>query len=214
VRISAFLFSTLFLLACDSATGPEESDSALPATVDVAENMSRFVFDSDPVLGNGLPAHGNNFITQGFLYPGGFLDTRDGVLADGGPAFPDEVIGEWTCRGYFVGQGAQTETGPVVITTQLFDFYVDQGYEDHKSSGWRNVVTEGYELIDLGVPVRRTMTGGTGLFAGATGEVEQELIGFNLSEGVNLRVYFDIQPPQLDPAPPCRTPQGSSAKCR
>ena len=94
---------------------------------DVAESGPRFVFDEAPILESGLPAYGNSFVTQGFIYPHGTLDGTNGVFADGSPEFPDKVIGEWTCRGFFIR---------------------------------------------------------------ANGEAEQMLLGFNVSEGVNLR--FDI----------------------
>jgi hypothetical protein len=37
------------------------------------------------------------------------------------------------------------------------------------------------------------VTGGTGPFAGYVGEQRQELIGFNASGGVNLRVTFVLR---------------------
>jgi len=67
---------------------------------DVAEDMTRFVMDEAPVYEeSGLPAHGNPFVTVGYIYPKGTLDGSNGVLADGQPAFPDKVIGKWVCRG-------------------------------------------------------------------------------------------------------------------
>lgn len=66
-----------------------------------------------------MPAYGNAFITQGYIYPAGTLDGRvERTLANGDPAFPDLVIGEWTCDGYFVADGMRTETGAIVITRQ------------------------------------------------------------------------------------------------
>ncbi len=67
---------------------------------DVAEDASRFVFDETPLHGDGLPAYGNEFVTQGYLYPPGTLtcvdNGCDGVNPDGSPEFPDLVIGTWT----------------------------------------------------------------------------------------------------------------------
>ena len=87
---------------------------------DIVEDPTRFVFSEKPVDGDGLPAYGNYFVTQGYLYPEGTLNGSDGVLPDGKPAFPDKVLGEWTCYGTHLGKGAKTEKGPWVITTQLF----------------------------------------------------------------------------------------------
>ena len=80
---------------------------------DVAEDATRFVFDEEPVDEDGLPEYGNSFVTQGYIYPEGTLDGSNGVKANGEPEFPNKVIGEWTCRGWFIGEGATTETGTV-----------------------------------------------------------------------------------------------------
>ena len=167
---------------------------------DVAESAPKFVFDEAPVFDNGLPAYGNAFITQGYIYPYGTLTGSsaggpgNGILPDGSPEFPDLVIGEWVCRGYFIGDGVNTQTGPWVITTQLYDFYDKPGFDPNvvKQSGETNLVTDGYEIADIGVPGKRAVTGGTGIFKRARGEAVQTLLGFNALEGVNLR--FEIRP--------------------
>ena len=43
---------------------------------DVAEDMTRFVFAEQPVHEDGMPAYGNPFITQGYIYPAGTLERR------------------------------------------------------------------------------------------------------------------------------------------
>ena len=151
---------------------------------DVAENMARFVFAPQPIHEDGMPAHGNAFITQGYIYPAGTLTESNGVLADGSPEFPDKVLGEWTCRGWFVGDGAHTTTGPWVVTTQLYNFGTE--------AGDATLVTEGYEIADVGVTTERAISAGTGPFANARGEGEQVFLGFNASEGVNLS--FELAP--------------------
>ncbi|MGI9332907.1 MAG: hypothetical protein ACR2RL_07075 [Gammaproteobacteria bacterium] len=147
---------------------------------EIAENATRFVFDDEPLDEDGLPAYGNEFITEGYLYPRGFLRDRDGVLPNGGAAFPEKVLGRWTCRGWHVGEGAKTKTGPIVITTQYFDL--------DDTSGHTSLVTEGVELADVGVPVRRAITGGTGRFRNARGQSVQRLLGLDAMGGVKLRV--------------------------
>ncbi len=151
---------------------------------DVAEDATRFVFDEAPVDGDDLPAYGNDFVTQGYIYPHGTLGESDGVLANGEPEFPEEVIGEWTCRGWFVGDGAATKTGPWVATTQLYDLGDKPGGE--------MLVTDGSEISDQNVKVARAITGGTGPYKDARGEGAQELLGFNESEGVNLRFELKV----------------------
>ena len=131
---------------------------------------------------DGLPAYGNSFVTQGYIYEEGTLADGGGVNPDGSPTHPDAVIGTWTCDGIFIGDGAHTETGAWVITTQVFDFYEFDGDD--------TIVTHGIELSDFGVEVDRAVVGGTGEHAGAAGVQTQILEGFNAAEGVNLTVSF------------------------
>ncbi len=152
---------------------------------DVAEDATRFSFAPSPVDADGMPAYGNTFVTQGYIYPEGTLDGADGVLEDGRPQFPDKVLGEWTCRGYFVGQGAKTEKGPWVVTTQLFQV--------GGRFGKTTITTEGYELPEIGVPIARAITGGTGRFAAARGEHTQRLLGFGVGDGVKLRMALRVR---------------------
>lgn len=154
---------------------------------DVAENGTRFFFDEAPLLDNGFPAAGNAFVTEGFIYPYGFLDeAENGVTDDGNPTAPDKVIGRWICRGYFIGNGAATTTGAWVITTQYYEF----GDE----AGRRSFSSEGVEVVDVGVPVKRGITGGTGPFRTARGQVRQTLLGFQpVTEAVKLRFVARVK---------------------
>jgi hypothetical protein len=43
------------------------------------------------------------------------------------------------------------------------------------------------------VPVLRPVTGGTGPFRGYVGEQKQQVLGFNATGGVNLRVTFVLK---------------------
>jgi hypothetical protein len=168
---------------------PDEERSEAGASnslwVDIAENGNRFVFDETPLHPDGLPAYGNEFITEGYIYPTGTLHGTNGVTPDGSPEFPRLVIGRWTCRGWHVGEGAHTATGPWVVTHQLFDF--------GETFGAKTITTEGYELVDMNVPVRRAITGGTGIFNAARGDSRQVFLGFNQSNGVVLRVRLDVK---------------------
>jgi hypothetical protein len=151
---------------------------------DVAEDMSRFVYDTSVAHEDGMPKHGSSFITQGYIYPAGTLTESNGVNADGSPEFPELVLGEWTCRGWFVGEGAHAKEGPMVITTQLFNFGPDLGDA--------TLVSEGYELAEPGVYIERAITGGTGPYAYARGMGRQAFLGFNATEGVNLTLSFEV----------------------
>jgi hypothetical protein len=159
--------------AIAAVTGP---DGVL--RFDVAEDMTRFAFDSDIVHEDGMPTNGSAFITRGYIYPAGTLTESNGTLADGSPEFPELVLGEWVCRGWFVGEGAHATSGPMVVTTQLYNF--------GGTLGESLLVSDGYELADVGVAIDRAITGGTGAFLGADGAASQTFLGFNGSAGVNL----------------------------
>ncbi len=183
------LAALLLAVGVAAYAGPASGQGATEAATqtvrfDVAEDMSRFVFDQSVAFEDGMPKHGSAFITQGYLYEAGTLNGTNGVLADGSPEFPEKVIGEWTCRGWFVGEGAHATTGPMVISTQLYNIGPELGNE--------TFVTEGYELADVGVVIERAITGGTGEYVGAKGEMKQTFLGFNASEGVNLTIEAEI----------------------
>jgi hypothetical protein len=127
-----------------------------------------------------MPAYGNAFVTQGYVYPAGTLDGGvEGTTPEGAPAFPDKVIGTWTCDGYYVGDGFRTETGTVVITRQVIVF--DNG---------DLLITQGPELAETDVAIVRAVTGGTGDYADAPAEIHQTLLGMSEGYGVRLQMEF------------------------
>ena len=135
-----------------------------------------------------MPAYGNAFVTQGYIYPAGTLDGGvEGTLADGSPAFPDKVIGAWTCDGYFVGDGMRTRTGTFVISRQVFQFF-DSGL----------LITQGPEVVDPGAPVSRAVTGGTGDYADVGPELTQVMLGMTDGYGARLQMQIgDTQEAEL-----------------
>lgn len=195
MRTNTTLLLLLTITAATGCVGPEGGQTPTgeaPLAVDVAENMGRFAFDDAPIFEDGLPAYGNGFITQGYLYPIGFLDGEDGVRPDGTPTFPEAVIGLWTCRGVFVGDGAHTATGPMVITTQTFELFDAPGYDPSQSGRSDLLVTEGMEVLDPTASLVRAVTGGTGAYRSARGEATQQFLGLNRTGGVNLRIELDL----------------------
>jgi hypothetical protein len=153
---------------------------------DVAEDGTRFSFDEAPLLPNGFPAYGNPFVTIGYLYNSGRLTvdssgTVNGVNANGTPQFPNDVKGTWHCRGWFIGDGAATLTGAWDITHQIYDI-----------TGKGQIMTDGLELVDIGVQGDRAVTGGTDLYHRSSGEQRQTLLGFNQTGGVGLRVHIRV----------------------
>lgn len=150
------------------------------------------------------PYYGAPFVVQGVIYPQGTLDPQCqadasegaycGLLPDGSPEFPDKVIGRWYCRGWFVGEGGPdnvggifTPSGPFVVTTQIYDL-------DINTPGAKMLISEGPELIDLNLPLQRAVTGGTGPFKLALGQVTQTAIGANATGLFNFQFQFDVFP--------------------
>ena len=195
-RRKSVLTAAVLVAAAAAATGGALSAAADSdrrhriVEVDVAENGARFVIDEAPVFDDGFPAYGNPFLTQGYIYPAGTLSDSNGVNPDGSPEFPDKVIGEWSCRGYFIADGAHTTEGSWVFTTQLFAF------GDDADTGAETVVVTGYEGSEVGEVVTGAITGGTGGFSTARGEADQELLGINNPElptmGINKTVILEL----------------------
>lgn len=180
--LKTLLFVVLVMAAGVSAALAQEEPSDNLLEVDVAEDGARFIFSSERLFDDGMPQYGTPFVTQGYLYPAGTLSGSDGVRPDGTPEFPALVIGEWTCYGWMIGDGAHTTTGEWVISTQVYQF--------NEANGGGIIVTDGFELVDIGVAGTRAITGGTGAFRGVDGVQTQTLLGFTEQMGVNLSVQF------------------------
>jgi hypothetical protein len=167
-----------------AASGDDADDVASePFSFEVAENATRFAFDEAPVFDDGMPGYGNPFVTEGYIYEAGTLADGGGVDPDGSPTHPDAVIGTWICEGTLIGDGARTDTGPWVVSTQVFDFGEFDGLDA--------VITSGVEISDVGEEVTRAIIGGTGEHVGAVGTQVQVLEGFNASQGVDLSITFE-----------------------
>ncbi len=189
-RASRIISALIAVLALSAPAVGYAADGVAPATpdsinIEVAEDGTRFVFDEAPVLDDGFPAYGNGFVTQGYIYPAGTVDGHNGVNPDGTPEFPELVLGEWTCWGYFIGEGATTTEGAWVVTTQVFDFTSGVLGDD-------SIVTAGYEAPADAGPAIRGVTGGTGRFRNVSGQVTQVTLGHNASDGVNASFEFDL----------------------
>ena len=152
---------------------------------DVAEDPTRVVFDkNEPLLDSGMPDYGNAFITQGCIYPYGTLSGDDpGVDVNGKPLYPDKVIGEWTCYGFQIGEGMDTKTGPWAISEQVYSF--GKGVV-----GSETLVSSGYEIADVNTLLMRAVTGGTGPYVGARGQVRQTTLAESKYHSLTFR--FEI----------------------
>lgn len=176
--------------AVGAGAGSATSEGARTLTVDIAENGRRFFFDEAPVFPDGMPAAGNPFVTEGYVYPAGTLEDGDGVLPGGGPQWPRKVIGTWFCRGYFIADGSRTTEGSLAFTTQL----ISLGSQPHM--GRQTVVITGLEGAEVGEPVTGAVTGGTGRWSTVRGEAVQRMLGFNNdtlpTAGMNKRIVLHL----------------------
>ena len=174
------LRTSLSVLALAAVSSGMAQADAL-AAFDVAEDHTRIFMAAQPLHENGMPAHGNAFVSQGYIYPEGTLaDGTVGVLEDGSPAFPELVLGTWTCDGYFVGEGGNATTGVWIISRQTFAF--DDG---------ATVVTQGTEIADIGKPNLRPVTGSTGDYAQIDGGLIQTTLGFTEFWGLSATYAFE-----------------------
>ena len=169
-----------------------EADDNGRRSLDVAQNGASFICINPD--GTACPGptftilEGATFVVQGVIYPGGTLDeTISGTNPDGTPAFPDLVLGEWSCRGWFL-RDISLEPGVELVGTQVWEF-------NSEVHGAKTIITDGVDLSvapeDLGVPFRRAVTGGTGKgLKNARGEQISINIGFNDSGGIDSTHTF------------------------
>jgi hypothetical protein len=92
------------------------------------------------------------------------------------PEFPEQVVGTWTCYGTFTEVPQPASTGPLLVSTQIYDL--------GDSPGGDTIVSVGWELADVGVPVDRAIFGGTGTHGSTDGLQTQTLLGYNNAESV------------------------------
>ena len=152
---------------------------------DLAEDGTRLVRADVSVLAAGLRAQGAPYYAQGYIYPEGTLSTQvDGVNADGSAQFPERVLGQWTAYGWSVDDGTDGTDGPRLLSTQLYQFGDEWGAT--------TLVSEGVVLPNPGGTVERAITGGTGPFAVARGELLDTTLEVNDTEGRNARAEVHL----------------------
>jgi hypothetical protein len=138
----------------------------------------------DPPLNLLGVKRGDTFIVEGKIFPGGTIPAG-GAFGAAGVWSPDHAgsIGTWICRGTFNFSGPDILAGhlPMVYTTQIFQLAGKDGL-------WSDGAEGGTTL--------RAVTGGTGLYSGAGGQVTQDTLGVNsagTSQDFNLRETFSLQ---------------------
>lgn len=120
---------------------------------------------------NDSDFRGVPFSVEGWIYPAGTIP----VPGDGYVAGQDGSIGRWLCRGQLLVYADRPE--PHTQTTQEFVFAPMSGdrlFPDDL------ITTSGLEgTFETDQVTRRSITGGTGRYMGATGEELQAGNGFN-----------------------------------
>jgi hypothetical protein len=154
----------------------DSKNNTIVFTVDVAEDFPLFV----PTFvkpTDTQPERGAFFVTEGNIFPAGT------IKGDGANFNPNRhgAIGRWFCQGTHLVSGTEFPTSPrSVLTSQLY-LLPDENL---------TLTSEG---VEGNIPLLRAVTGGTGMFRGYVGEQRQEMLGFNATGGVNLRVTFILK---------------------
>ena len=149
-------------------------------TVDVSEDLAGKFVPTMVKPEHTQPERGSFFVTEGRIFPAGTIQ------GDGADFDPNQSghIGVWTCRGTHLVAAHEIPAAPVWVNTAQLYVLGRQGKEQ--------LATEGVEGSGTSL---RIVTGGTGNFAGWTGEQRQTFLGLNSAGGVNLRVTFTLWPP-------------------
>jgi hypothetical protein len=179
-RRSAIVLVAAAALGTGTLAGAANDKSApndtIVFTVDIAEDFSLFY----PTLvrpSDTQPERGSFFVTEGNIFPGGTIE-GDGAAFDPNG---EGALGRWFCRGTHLVSATEFPTSARAVHTAQLYLFPDES---------RSIATEG---VEGNVPVLRAVTGGTGRFSGYVGEQRQELLGFNATGGVNLRVTFILK---------------------
>ena len=146
-------------------------------TIDVAEDMNLYVESHVPT--GTEPLRGSFFITEGKIFTAGTIPSTNGEQFD--PNSITGSLGTWFCKGTFLVRGSVFDKSKLaVVSDQMYLFPNDQ----------QSIATTGTEGAGFTV---RPVVGGTGQYAGYTGEQHQEFLGFNKTGGVNLRVTIKLR---------------------
>ncbi|HZR17777.1 MAG TPA: hypothetical protein VFE51_10655 [Verrucomicrobiae bacterium] len=171
--------ATVALLAVASSSlrgNDEKHDSWKKIVIDVACDATTFSLNKTMDSDAG-PVRGSSFIVNGKIYPGGTIQPGNGFNIN-----TPGMIGTWVCRGAFNFNDASV---PAQSSTQsyLFDPSGSLAVNDSLAS----VGEEG------GVTTHRVVSGGTGVYRGVIGEVQQEVLGVNSSGLFNFRFTFKVR---------------------
>lgn len=190
------------LLASASGAGCASAQESRALELDVA--CLGDTFRMIPVAGNAEgDLRGNTFSVEGLIYPDGTIP--DAPENDFDPA-SERAIGHWLCRGWFLLHPGRTQ--PHVVTTQEYILGVISDDNVFPVDSLVSSGLEGPNPDSADKPALRSVIGGTGDYAAATGVVRQLENGTNTTRiedfdanAANFRFTFSLLVPELDPLP-------------
>jgi hypothetical protein len=185
-RFLIFLCSAMLLVGLHSFSQESEEFSVAekargnPLTVDVSCDGFSFI------------PWGDNFVITGYIYPAGTLTANNGVLPEGGPEFPELIIGIWTCRGWVLTE-RPTHINQATTTTFEFNLEINHvpNHADRYGLDMFHTVGLEWTIGDVDAPtLSRAIIGGTGIFDREKGICYQHVLGTNVSGAFNFNFEF------------------------
>ena len=158
----------------------KQSDSGRKRLViDIAEDARTGVVNPP----DAPPKRGDSVITNGKIYPGGTIPAGNGFDID-----TPGSIGTLVSRGTFNFDFSQAFSGgdPIISSTDSYIFSPTGAL-----NGDDSLMSEGQDSFLKSI--HRAVVGGTGIYSGAIGDVEVEILGQNSSGFVNRRLTFQIR---------------------
>lgn len=170
VAVFAFVSAVAFGTAAGADSPQGSSSGARPAPKvgwDVAIDCATWRFNGDLAIDEA--GRGDSFIANGRLFPHGSLPAGD-FTPD-----PSQSVGQWVERGIMAATVAEIDSGtrPAFFATWY-----------HLPDGGSSIVADGPHPESGPMAV----TGGTGRFSGAGGQLHDEIIGWNDTGCPNLRI--------------------------
>lgn len=173
-------------------TTAAQADSRRNFTLDVAMNSATAGVNRPDA---GVPQRSFVGIFNGNIYPRGTLRRGD----DGFDPTSDGEIGTWRCHFTALNDVAFGTATPDTLDFPLsgavtYYFQLKPTGYDREESMLMVMGLNSHTADDAdSVPRVLTVVGGTGRFAGATGEVRERVLGRNTSGARNLRFRFRLQ---------------------
>lgn len=163
-----------------AADSRKAADDTLTLNFDVATDASSARANRPDWSITG-PLRGDTFISNGLVYAGGTIP--DGDTTATFPLTDDGRLGTLFSRGQYIADAAEIASAAPhsIASTQIFT--LDEG---------NGLITEGLEGTGTEV---RAVVGGWGKYSGASGQMTQEIVGFNSTGGYNLRFTFNLKVP-------------------